>query len=70
MYIYIFLYSEDCYVVVDYCSRDKVQAMVVNAQDLQHPVVVPNTCRYLMYLTLFHNHQGNSVDMILSCTLL
>ncbi|KAF8793452.1 uncharacterized protein LOC129968597 [Argiope bruennichi] len=78
--IYLFLFNDvliitkkkndDCYTVVDYCLREKVQAMVVNAKDLQQPVVVPNTCRYLLYLTLFNNHQGSAVDMILNCTLL
>ncbi|GFS29640.1 rho guanine nucleotide exchange factor 26 [Nephila pilipes] len=78
--IYIFLFNDllivtkrkndDSYTVVDYCLREKVQAKAVNAQDLQQPVVVPNTCRYLLYLTLFNNHQGSSIDMILNCTLL
>ncbi|KAG8181465.1 hypothetical protein JTE90_017526 [Oedothorax gibbosus] len=78
--IYIFLFNDllvvtkkkndDSYSVVDYCLRDKVQAMPVNAKELQQPVVVPNTCRYLIYLTLFNNHQGSAVDMILNCALL
>ncbi|XP_054720344.1 rho guanine nucleotide exchange factor 26-like isoform X2 [Uloborus diversus] len=78
--VYIFLFndllvvtkrkSEDTYTVIDYCAREKVQAMAVNAKDLPHPIVVPNTCRYLIYLTLFNNHQGSAVDMILNCALL
>ncbi|GFQ75467.1 ephexin-1 [Trichonephila clavata] len=78
--IYIFLFNDllivtkkkndDSYSVVDYCLREKVLAKAVNAQDLQQPVGVPNTCRYLLYLTLLSNHQGSTVDMILNCTLL
>lgn len=62
--------SEDCYIVVDYCQKDKIQASTIDAKDLPQSVLVPNTCRYLIHLTLLCNHQGSTVDMILNCPLL
>lgn len=50
-------YSEDTYVVFDYCARNMTQMSLLDDN-------CANAYKYLLMLTILENHEGKTVEMV------
>ncbi|XP_064460780.1 uncharacterized protein LOC135370837 [Ornithodoros turicata] len=76
--LYLFLFTdlllltkkkgEEYYSVVDYCPRNMVQTSSTEGQDsgIFLPPRLPDCCRNLFQMTILQNHEGKTVEMLLS----
>ncbi|XP_050540571.1 uncharacterized protein LOC126905152 isoform X2 [Daktulosphaira vitifoliae] len=53
--------SDENYTVIDYCARNFVQ--MTDATEL----VITSSCKNLLMLTILENHEGKTIEMLMSC---
>lgn len=58
--------SEDQYLVLDYCSRNMVQVLELDASD-RFPARLLDGHKNLLIMTMLQNHENKTVEMIVSC---
>ncbi|XP_042879260.1 uncharacterized protein LOC122257816 isoform X2 [Penaeus japonicus] len=58
--------SDDQYMVLDYCSRNMVQVLELDAAD-KFPGRILDGHKNLLILTMLQNHENKTVEMVVSC---
>ncbi|XP_066953705.1 uncharacterized protein Exn isoform X3 [Macrobrachium rosenbergii] len=58
--------SEDQYMVLDYCSRNMVQVLELDATD-KFPGRILDGHKNLLIMTMLQNHENKTVEMVVSC---
>ncbi|XP_069177972.1 serine-rich adhesin for platelets isoform X2 [Procambarus clarkii] len=58
--------SEDQYMVLDYCSRNMVQVLELDAAD-KFPGRILDGHKNLLIMTMLQNHENKTVEMVVSC---
>ncbi|XP_068246928.1 serine-rich adhesin for platelets isoform X2 [Palaemon carinicauda] len=58
--------SDDQYMVLDYCSRNMVQVLELDATD-KFPGRILDGHKNLLIMTMLQNHENKTVEMVVSC---
>lgn len=61
--------SDDQYMVLDYCSRNMVQVLELDAAD-KFPGRILDGHKNLLILTMLQNHENKTVEMVIIIILL